>query len=444
MKAKLKQVLLKIVRQLLYRLDPSVNGNLSYVRSETVLTNLTIVDQSPTLILNEKSTLLKADQLKALVDSFLASDSLHSFRSAALDYLLQLKTLTDFDGAVKSVYKFVSNLLKETDNNKNFELLNDLEISRINILKNKLAYSKDQKLNPDAVFWPDPTYEQQPRSLFTEIPFALTNKFITRNTKISSAGSCFAIEIAHRLQKEKFNYVVTERNTKLQSEYAHASAAWGTIFNAPAMCQLVEKSFGVKQLPKILWTTNGKFYDPFREDIIFDSVEEYEANYANHIQACRKALQEVDVFVMTLGMNEVWFYKPDQSVFSRSPWGIAPHLVESRVLTVAENLEYLNRMLRTWRNFNPNLKIIVSVSPVPLHATFRANEQHVIAANAHSKSTLRVVAEEFAKNKDVFYFPSYEVVMYCTENAWEKDQRHVSRHAVDKVMCLFEKMFRLE
>ena len=52
---------------------------------------------------------------------------------------------------------------------------------------------------------------------------------------------------------------------------------------------------------------------------------------------------------------------------------------------------------------------------------------------------------EFVKrNKDVFYFPSYETVMYCCANPWEPDQRHVSHATVDKVMRLFQKMFLQE
>jgi hypothetical protein len=79
---------------------------------------------------------------------------------------------------------------------------------------------------------------------------------------------------------------------------------------------------------------------------------------------------------------------------------------------------------------------------VPLHATFRAADTHVITANCHSKSTLRVAAEAFAaRHPGVYYFPSYETVLHCTRNPWQADQRHVSAEAVDNVMSLFRRMF---
>jgi len=188
-----------------------------------------------------------------------------------------------------------------------------------------------------------------------------------------------------------------------------------------------------------------EFLDPFREDIVFGSVEEYRSTYHSHLDAARRAFEQAEVFVFTLGMNEVWRLKSSGAVLSRAPWRISNDLVEHRVMTAEENVEELQSMLNTLRRLNPTIKVIVSVSPVPLHATFRADEHHIVAANAHSKSVLRVAAEEFVKrNTDVYYFPSYESVMYCTPNAWEDDQRHVSRAAVDKVMAMFKEMFVVE
>ena len=253
------------------------------------------------------------------------------------------------------------------------------------------------------------------------------------------------MEIAHRLQNRGFNYLVTEASAT-EGTPADACSRWGTIFNVPSLKQLVERSFGLRQMPPLAWSQErgGKkiFFDPFREDLTFTSMEELERSWNQHLTASRRALEGVDVFAMTLGMNEVWRLKSDGTVFSRAPWRVAPELVEKKVLTVEENLEDLQKMLDQWRLFNPKLKLILSVSPVPLHATFRADDYHVITANSHSKATLRVVADEFVRrNRDVFYFPSYEVVMYTTKEPWQADQRHVSRAAVDNVMRLFDRIF---
>ncbi len=57
---------------------------------------------------------------------------------------------------------------------------------------------------------------------------------------------------------------------------------------------------------------------------------------------------------------------------------------------------------------HPEMRFIVTVSPVALGATFK--DADVIVANSASKSVLRAVAEELYRRFDfVDYFPSYEI-----------------------------------
>lgn len=325
--------------------------------------------------------------------------------------------------------------------------------------RNRRAYSLEGRENPNGVFWPDPTLEDKShpmsgRSLYTELPLARKVPLIDKAIKIVSAGSCFATEIAHKLQRDGYRYVVKEGNKGKPGSYEflgagdlpNSSAAWGIIFNTPSFRQLVEKAFEVRSLPRILWTQEilGKFryLDPFRENIGFESPEAYEENYSEHVRAARDAFLEMDVFIITLGLNEIWYFKADGSVFSRSPWRTAPSLVGHRTLSVQENVDDLLRMTEILRVHNPKVSIICTLSPIALHATFRADEHHIVAANSHSKAVLRVAAEEFvSKTKNTYYFPSYEVVTTSTEAPWTADQRHVSEVAVNNVMKLFHQMF---
>lgn len=324
---------------------------------------------------------------------------------------------------------------------------------------NGRAYAPQGRENPNAVFWPDPTFEDRShpvsgRSLYTELPFARKIPLIDKTTRIVSAGSCFATEIAHALQRNGYQYLIKEENKGRPGSYEflgagnlpNSSAAWGIIFNTPSFRQLVEKAFEIRSLPRILWTQEilGKlrYLDPFRENIGFDSPEAYEANYLDHVRAAREAFLEMDVFIITLGLNEIWYFKADGAVFSRSPWKTAPSLVGHRIMTVQENVDDLVRMTEILRAHNPNVSIICTLSPIALHATFRGDENHIVTANAHSKAVLRVAAEEFvAKTKNAYYFPSYETVTTSTETPWLPDQRHVSELAVENVMKLFHMMF---
>lgn len=359
-----------------------------------------------------------------------------------------------FDEIEARVERALANPAGDTDDRRLAEMRSDFYAHKAMTAANRRAYATSGRSNPNAVFWPDPTNARDSRSLYSELPFAQPAPLIDRSTKIVSAGSCFAIELAHWLQREGYSYLVKEDNTDEAGSYEFldagalpsSSAAWGIIFNTPSFRQLVEKAFAVRRLPKILWTqeTAGKlrYLDPFRENIAFESLEAFEANYDAHIAAARSAFLEMDVFVVTLGLNEVWYFKADGAVFSRSPWRTAPSLVGHKVLSVEENVADLMRMTEILRIYNPRVQIICTLSPVALHATFRGDEQHVVTANAHSKAVLRVAAEEYAKRcRNVFYFPAYEAVTSSTQYPWAADQRHVSPEAVKNVMTLFHRTF---
>jgi len=321
--------------------------------------------------------------------------------------------------------------------------------------RNRLAYSTQGKARPEAVFWPNPTSRQCGRSIYDERPFVARVPLIDRTTPIVSAGSCFAMEIAHALQRDGFNYVVTEPNACPDGTYAVkdresslpiSSAAWGIIFNTPSFAQLVERAFGLRRPSNLLFTMSYRgadwYCDPMREEVLFPSPDTFARNQEAHLRAARAAFLEARVLIITLGLNEVWFFKPDNAAFSRSPWRTAPSLVEARVLTVDENVAYLQRMLDVLRAFNPALQLVVTLSPIPLHATIRGDSQHVITANAHSKAVQRVAIEEFvSRNAGVHYFPSHELVSHCIAAPWAADQRHVSEATVSRVMALFYEMF---
>jgi hypothetical protein len=171
-------------------------------------------------------------------------------------------------------------------------------------------------------------------------------------------------------------------------------------------------------------------------------LDGYVADFEKHNQALRRALDSCEVFILTLGLTEAWRFAHNGSFTSIAPTYIDTALVRPHDLTVDENVVELERLYDVYSRHRPGIKLIVSVSPVPLNKTF-SSHQHVVAANALSKATLRVAVDIFCRNhsRDVHYFPSYEVVTYGTRNAWESDMRHVSAEAVSRVMKLFRAMF---
>ncbi len=398
-----------------------------------------------TLILNEGGQILEVETLRLLIQSILAGITNagqyeDEFVAALTPLIAEPLPWTEF---IRQLSVVAARLRVDgrVGVDKYFEIAAAISAHDWETKECRQAYNADCKPNPAGVFWPNPTFREA-KSVYEELPFCQAFPILDRATPIGSAGSCFAAEIARRLRADGFNYVVTESGV----DTVTSSARWGILFNAPSLRQLVEKAFGLRRLPRLLWTDvregRAKYFDPFRENVIFDSVEEYDADIEPHLNAAREALTQSRVFVMTLGMNEVWSLKSDGAVFSRCPWLIASAATRRHVLSVEENITELQRMLDLWRVYNRDLRLILTVSPVPMHATFRGAEHHVITANCHAKAVLRVAVEEFTRrNKEVYYFPSFETVMYCTRSPWAEDERHVSVAAVDKVMALFYRTF---
>tara|TARA_R110002012_G_scaffold242832_1_gene417311 strand:+ start:11076 stop:13202 length:2127 start_codon:yes stop_codon:yes gene_type:complete len=314
-------------------------------------------------------------------------------------------------------------------------------------------YNLDTKPKVSALFWPNPNHPERPNSKYQLLPYVNKQPIMDVNTPIGSAGSCFAFEIAKIFQQDGYNYVITERNDDPMSgmlidgyqpgdDYVKFCANYGILFNTPSFMQLAEKAFGLKDFSKLLIENdNGYFMDPYRENVLFTSRKAYLDDYDKHTRAVRESFLQAEVFVITLGLNECWELY-DGTVISRNPRQNMYQLVKHKTLTVSENVNNIQRFFEIIKSQNPNFKLIISVSPIPFLATGRANESHIIAANCHSKSVLRVAADELvSKNEDMYYLPSYELVTECIEEPWEADHRHVKADTVKKVVNMFKEIF---
>ena len=98
-------------------------------------------------------------------------------------------------------------------------------------------------------------------------------------------------------------------------------------------------------------------------------------------------------FVFTLGLAEVWQDRETEAVFWR---GVPKDVYKAdrhvfRLSTVEENMENVVRMVELVRSVNASAPIVLTLSPVPLRATFRGIS--CLTADAVSKSVLRVALD---------------------------------------------------
>ncbi len=169
---------------------------------------------------------------------------------------------------------------------------------------------------------------------------------------------------------------------------------------------------------------------------------------AGHDQAWyARQFREARAFVFTLGLAEVWLDRQDGRVFWR---GVPEHVYderrhELRLTSVAENADNLRQTIRLVREVNPTAAIVLTLSPVPLLATFR--DMSCMTADCVSKSVLRVALDEVLGGapRDVYYWPAFELVKWAGASfdwrAYGQDARHVQRYLVRCVMDAFVESF---
>ncbi len=259
-----------------------------------------------------------------------------------------------------------------------------------------------------------------------------------RTTAIASAGSCFAARIAERLRRSGYRYLTTEPGSAYTARY-------GDVTTSLQLLQLAQRAVGAFEPVERAWERDGRFYDPFRPLATpdgFASVAALEADRREHLAAVRRMLGEADVFVFTLGLTETWCTRAGGAALPLCPGAsigtFDPDRYAYRNLTVDENVAALEAFLRIARELNPGLRLILTISPVPLAATME--ERHVMQATTYSKSVLRVAAETVRRRCErVDYFASYELVAHGGLGfaGFEANRREVTEATVERVMRSF-------
>ncbi len=270
--------------------------------------------------------------------------------------------------------------------------------------------------------------------------------------RIATAGSCFAQHIARALQGAGFHYLVTEQfdglidpDVQRQHGYGVFSARFGNVYTTRQLLQLMQRAHGDFAPAEPFWEEGGGWIDPFRPFVQpggFGSVVEAELDRRRHLAAVREMFETADVFVFTLGLTETWLSNEDGAAFPICPGCGAgqfdPERFRFHNLSVSEVIEDLEAFLVLLRQRNPTVRVILTVSPVPLVATM--TDQSVLAATTYSKSVLRVAAGDVSDRwSDVAYFPSYEVIAgpHAQGRYYEEDLREVRAEGVQHVMRLF-------
>ena len=234
--------------------------------------------------------------------------------------------------------------------------------------------------------------------------------------------------------------------------YKLYSARYGNIYLVRQLLQILQETFEDATFANPVWEKGGRYFDAFRpsvEPLGLSSEDEVLLHRKLHLNAVRRMISQADLLVFTMGLTEGWIHQASGTVYPTAPGTIAgvydSSQYEFKNYTHSEIMQDFDVILKMLRSIRPNLKILLTVSPVPLTAT--ASGDHVLPATVYSKSVLRSVAGELSQKHDfIDYFPSYEMIAshFSRGMFYAPNLRSVEECGVESVMRVFFDEHKIE
>jgi hypothetical protein len=259
-------------------------------------------------------------------------------------------------------------------------------------------------------------------------------------------GSCFARGLEAALSSQKFSVLskTTAFDRWAVDTQRNAAAGATNKYNLGSIENEFAWAFGERAFPEaaIIPLDDDKYYDPHMTPVFAPSTRDEILAKRQAMTRVVRLAKDADVVVITLGLVEVWKDAAVDLITNSTPNPLACRKQPDRFLfgrlDYSANMQLLENIYAMLQHHGrKGFRLVVTVSPVPLEATF--TDRDVVTATAYSKSLLRVVAEDFALGKrNVEYFPSYEIVMNSPRpNAWIEDCRHVRGELANFIMSKF-------
>lgn len=245
-------------------------------------------------------------------------------------------------------------------------------------------------------------------------------KFISKTTRFFTMGSCFARNLAGSLVKGGFAAHHMEISEYINTTFANR------VF--------------------VDWLNDAEIDAAIRDRI----VELLPPGWSK--ENTLQIIKGSDVFILTLGVAPAFFDRTTGDFVLPRPSALNSRVLAEKYLfrttSVKENVDNVLYLINFIRKIAPDIKVVVTVSPVPLLASFE--HESAVQADCLSKSTMRLVAHEVVNNSsiaNILYWPSFEVFRWAGSNAsnyYAADDGaawHVSEEKVAGTIKAFVEMF---
>jgi hypothetical protein len=256
---------------------------------------------------------------------------------------------------------------------------------------------------------------------------------LAKGSSIFTLGSCFARSVEEKLQ----DFSLPTRSFAVpKGERPGRPNGILNEYNPGTMCQRIEYAAkGASFCDLCIAPEGGGYIDLLLPEYVTPATKERLLVRRAEVDNVYAALFACEAVIVTLDVVEAWYDKTAGLYLNRVP--PAAFLLADRerfemhILDVHETQVLLERMVNGLRAMGVT-KILLTVSPVPLEATYSGRD--CAMANIHSKAVLIVSANSLSRlYPEVDYFPGYEIVMSAGPESYGADSVHVRDDVVELV-----------
>lgn len=247
-----------------------------------------------------------------------------------------------------------------------------------------------------------------------EFPFS-----VEHGDRILTLGSCFSAHMAERLHQSLFHVI---------------DNPFGTSYNPVSLANQLERIQSGEAYLRDELNHHNELYFSFDHYTAFSHPDaETMLNSVNSaLRRATHSLPETKLLILTLGTAHAWKHRQLDRIVNNCH-RIPGTEFERVLLSAGQIQEALQSSIEILLKQNPNLNVVLTVSPV-------RHLRDGAIANQRSKSILLVAAHELAEQQpNLHYFPSYELMMDDLRDYrfYASDLLHPSEQAVEYIWQKF-------
>jgi len=236
-------------------------------------------------------------------------------------------------------------------------------------------------------------------------------------------GSCFVENIGKKLENACFNVLINP---------------FGILFNPCSLAKSIENIIDNKPFTEDELIFHHGLYHSFSHHSCFSHHDATVCvEQINHAAAhAHQFLEKSKYLIITLGTAWVYRHRRSGTIVSACH-KIPQQEFDKELLSVAQITELLSAMMQRLSEFNPDIRIVLTISPV----------RHIkdgFVENQQSKAALILSVKQLTENfENCSYFPVYELFMDDLRDYrfYASDMLHPSETAIQYIWERFRETF---